>query len=136
MYRVTEQMFSSGRPIAQGEVLIWLKKYAPKRVLDMLDNGKAQPMKLEQGELILGHSETGHHHVLRPVDKSIPLDLAALALVDPANDAVIDLTIKQECEIIHLRSFDTHEGYILPPGDYVRLIREEQTPDGWRRVAD
>lgn len=136
MIRLTEEMFAVGKPVAQGEVLIWMKKYAPQHVLDALAKGDMQEMTLEHGQLILGHSETGHHHVLEPVDKTIPISKAATALIDKLNDSFVDLKLEQDCELIHLRHNDTHKGYILPKGEYIRGIREEQTINGWRRVAD
>ena len=135
--QLTESMFASGKPVAQGEVLIWMKKYAPKAVLDGLAKLKnLQPMTLEKGMLILGHSETGHHHVLEPVNKKSTISRAAQALIDQANDNFIELRLAEPCQIVHLRSFDTHGGFILPPGDYIRGIREEQKVQGWVRVAD
>lgn len=134
---LTEDMFKSGKPFAQGEVLIWMKKYAPKAVLERLAALKnMQDMSLDKDMLILGHSETGHHHVLEPVNKKIKISRAAQALVDMANDTLIELKLSQPCEIIHLRGFDTHSPVVLPPGDYVRGIREEQSVQGWVRVSD
>lgn len=135
--QLTEDMFKSGQPIAQGEVLIWMKKYAPKSVVDSITAlKKLEPMKLEQGKLIMGHSETGHHHVIEPINKAIPLESAVQALVDSANDTFIKLTIMDQCMLVHLRNDDTHGAYVLPPGEYIRGIREEQSVDGWRRVQD
>ncbi len=130
-------MFATGKPIAQGEVLIWMKKYAPQAILDKiaaLKNMKEMP--LEKGMLIMGHSETGHHHVLEPVAKKMPISKAALALIDAANDTFVDLKIFHECALTHMRQNDQHGGVILPPGDYIRGIREEQSVEGWVRVAD
>lgn len=135
--QLTEAMFKSGKPVAQGEVLIWMKKYAPKSVLEgvaALKNMKE--MKLEKGQLILGHSESGHHHVLEPVNKKSTILKAALALIDAANDTFVELKLNEPCQIVHLRQFDTHGGFILPPGEYIRGIREEQSVEGWVRVAD
>jgi hypothetical protein len=134
---LTEEMFSSGKPFAQGEVLIWMKKFAPKAVLERLANLKnMQEMPLENGQLILGHSETGHHHVLEPVRKEIHISKAAQALIDAANDSFVELKLSEPCKIVHLRDFDTHKAVVLPAGDYVRGIREEQSVQGWVRVAD
>lgn len=134
---VTEEMFSSGKPVAQGEVLIWMKKYAPQAILDKLAALKnMQEMKLEKGMLILGHSETGHHHVLESVSKAMPVSKAALALIDAANDSFVDLKIYHECKLVHMRQDDQHRGFVLPPGEYIRGIREEQVVEGWQRVAD
>lgn len=137
MLRLTEEMFSSGKPFAQGEVLIWMKKYAPDAVLKGLAALKnLHAMPLEKGMLIMGHSETGHHHVLEPVAKGVPISKAAQALIDNANDTFIDLTLFEECKLVHKREADKHGAVILPPGEYIRGLREEQSIQGWVRVAD
>lgn len=136
MITITEDMFKTGQPVAQGEVLIWMKKYAPKRVLDALANLKLEDMKLENDKLILGHSETGHHHVLEAEKPKTHISKAAQALIDAANDTFVELKLHQDCRLVHLRANDTHQGFILPAGEYIRGLREEQTVEGWRRVAD
>lgn len=134
---ITEEMLATGKPIAQGEVLIWAKKYAPQSVLDGIAKLKnLKEMPLEKGMLIMGHSETGHHHVLEPVSKKMKISKAALALIDAANDTFVDLKIFHECALVHQRGDDTHGTVILPPGEYIRGIREEQTVQGWVRVSD
>lgn len=137
MIQLNEEMFKSGQPVAQGEVLIWMKKYAPKSVLEILAKLKNMTeMKLEKGQLILGHSETGHHHVLEAVRHNITISKAALALIDSANDTFVELKLHEECRLVHLRGNDTHGSFIFPAGEYIRGLREEQSPEGWRRVAD
>lgn len=137
VFRLTEEMFSTGKPFAQGEVLIWMKKFAPKDVLEGVAKLKnLRDMPLENGMMIMGHSETGHHHVLEPVNKKVPISKAAQALIDQANDTFVDLKIFQECALVHLRENDTHGTVVLPPGEYIRGLREEQTVEGWVRVAD
>jgi hypothetical protein len=137
MITITEEMFKSGQPIAQGEVLIWMKKYAPKSVIEVIAGLKnISEMKLENDQLILGHSETGHHHVLEAVRPQVHISKAAQALIDQTNDTFIELKLHEDCKLVHLRGHDTHAGFILPAGEYIRGLREEQTPEGWRRVAD
>jgi hypothetical protein len=134
---LTEEMFSTGKPFAQGEVLFWMKKYAPKAILEKLAGLKnMQEMKLENDQLILGHSETGHHHVLEAVRPNVHISKAAQALIDSTNDMLVELKLFEDCKIVHLREFDTHKAVVLPKGEYIRGIREEQTVDGWVRVAD
>lgn len=135
--RLTEEMFSTGKPFAQGEVLIWMKKYAPRSVLEGIAKLKnMKDMPLENGMMIMGHSESGHHHVLEPVSKKINIAKAAQALIDSANDTFVDLKIFQECALVHKRDHDQHGAVVLPPGEYIRCLREEQTVEGWVRVAD
>lgn len=134
---LTEAMFSVGKPFAQGEVLIWMKKFAPKEVLEKLSALKnMQEMKLENGMMILGHSETGHFHVLEPVAKSVHISKAAQALIDETNDMLVELKLFEPCQLRHMRNFDTHQAVVFPAGEYIRGIREEQTVQGWVRVAD
>ncbi len=136
MIHLTEDMFRTGQPVAQGEVLIWMKKYAPKAVLAGMAKLNLTEMALENGQMILGHSETGHHHVLEPVAKDVPISKAALALIDAANNTFVELRIHEQCQLTHQRGNDTHKGLIFPPGEYIRGIREEQTPEGWRQSQD
>ena len=137
MITVTEEMFKTGQPIAQGEVLIWREEYAPEEVKAKVANLKQmEPLQLEEDKLILGHSETGHHHVLEPVDTTKTICNSAKAMIDKMNDTFMKLELFDNCKVVHLRSNDTHGGYILPAGSYIRGLREEQTVEGWRRVAD
>jgi hypothetical protein len=133
--RLTEDMFKSGKPARQGEVLMWMKKYAPKNILEGLAKLKLSEMKLETDTLILGHSESGHHHVLEAV-RPVPINKAAQAMIDAANDTFVELRLFESCKLVHMRGFDTHKTLVFPAGDYIRGIREEQTPAGWVRVAD
>lgn len=136
MIYLTEEMFKSGKPVAQGEVLIWMKKYAPESVLKAVAGLKnMKPMKLENDQMILGHSETGHHHVLECVHP-VHISKAAQALIDETNDTFVELRLSEDCKLVHQRVTDTHKGFIFPAGEYIRGIREEQSPEGWRRVSD
>jgi hypothetical protein len=80
------------------------------------------------GYVIVGHSETGHHHVMtaeRTELYQLPDDLLACLMV-----------VKDHDELTHLRDFDTHESLRFDPGTYkVRKLRE-YTPEGFRRQAD
>lgn len=137
MIYLTEDMFKSGQPVAQGEVLIWLKKYAPEAVLNAVSGLKnLQPMTLENDQLIVGHSETGHHHVLEPVREDAKICSVVQGLIDTANDTYMLLSANDEFKLTHCRGTDTHDAFVFPPGEYIRGIREEQSVDGWRRVAD
>lgn len=136
MIFLTEDMFKAGQPVAQGEVLIWMKKYAPQSVLDRAANLKLSPMKLENDQLIVGHSETGHHHVLEPVRQGVKISSVVQGLIDAANDTFMLLNATEEFKLVHLRGTDTHGGFVFPPEEYIRGIREEQSVEGWVRVRD
>lgn len=138
MFTLTEEMFKTHapQPIAQGEVSIWMKKYAPKEIVDLAERGALKEMKLENDRLIIGHSETGHHHVIEAVRPSVHVSKAAQALIDETNDLFINLRLAEDCKVTHLRGYDTHTGFMLPAGDYIIRPDDEQTVEGWRRVAD
>ena len=82
--------------------------------------------KAEKGQHILAHSETGHHHV---VDGNT-------VRVFKENDFVSYLDVEKESNVVHLRSFDTHETIQVPPGKYRITRQREYTPEGYRRAAD
>lgn len=138
MIELSREMFETHapNPIAQGEVSIWMKDLAPPEIQEAAAKGNLKEMKLEKDRMIIGHSETGHHHVLTPVNKKMNISKAAQALVDQANDLFINLKIHHNVEVKHLRSDDTHGSYILPAGEYICRPDDEQTFEGWRRVAD
>lgn len=115
---------------AQGDVLF--------RRVEKLPPG-AQAVKPEAGQLVVAHSETGHHHA---VDASKPgIEL----FMDPKNPLVGWLKIPAKAEgadVVHHRPFDTHETMRLladeAVGETIFEIRRqrERSPEGWRRVED
>jgi len=108
------------RPCAQGELLVMRVARIP---------ASAKPMKAEDEHYIIGHSETGHHHVIdRP-----------RAEVFEAADDKFTLWVRslgEGAELRHLRSFDTHESLHLPPGDYMIRRQREYVPEGFRVASD
>ena len=85
---------------AQGELLITKMKGKPKASGKTVD-----PVN---GLLIVGHSETGHHHV-------VDADCATLTRVD---EFLAYLTVIKPTELVHQRGFDTHRSVALQPGMY------------------
>jgi hypothetical protein len=88
-------------------------------------------VKPSKGQLIVAHSETGHHHVI-----DVKRSKQAQLLIDSTNNLIGRLVLGEDCEVKHLRSFDTHETLKLPKGKYVLRYRREYTPEGLRRVRD
>lgn len=86
-------------------------------------------VKAEKGQLIVAHSETGHHHV---IDASRQADL----LISKTNQFIGRLVCGEDVQVKHLRSFDTHKTLNLPAGNYVLRYRREYTPEGLRKVQD
>ncbi len=105
---------------AQGDVLF--------RRVERLPDG-AKEMKWRKGEeIVVAHSETGHHHVARGER------IAMHGVDDPM---ICYLSVSEPyAEIVHLRNFDTHETIRLSPGIFEVRRQREHTPEGWRRVED
>lgn len=78
------------------------------------------------GSHILAHSETGHHHVIE----------GNTVRVFEQNEFISYLEVEKPSNVVHLRSFDTHETIGLPPGKYRISRQREYTPEGYRLAAD
>lgn len=93
------------------------------------------------GRHTVAHSETGHHHQLRPYSPSPGVVLRAPTLwrdnksPTPEMKSVVEVG-EELAEIVHLRNHDTHETHILPAGTWVLLRQGRPTPEGWKVVAD
>lgn len=94
--------------------------------------------KRKPGEqIIVTHSETGHHHVVNN---------DGVRLFEPSdrngdNALVCYLQMGDVCDFTleHLRPYDTHEAIQFKgqPGDVFEVRRQrEYSPEGWRRVQD
>lgn len=79
------------------------------------------------GEFIVAHSETGHHHVLEADGVEYMPEDAMTAWV----------RIQKEVSLKHKRSHDTHRTLTIKPGMYrINHAREEDILGEIRRVAD
>lgn len=134
---LTKDVFKTGQPIAQGELRIWAKEYAPKSILNALGKLKnLTELKATGDMLIVGHSESGAHHVLERVDKQIPVSKSAQVMIDAANDMLCEFKLHEDMKLTHLRPTDNHKAYLLPAGDYIQSVDQENTVEGWRKVQD
>ena len=91
------------------------------------------PMKSEDSfKHVIAHSETGHNHVMdrANVDAFVKADTKETDLFE------LFLSVKEDTPIEHLRSFDTHESIMVPPGNYIVKRQREYTPEGFRKAAD
>lgn len=79
--------------------------------------------------IIVAHSETGHNHVMERTH------VTEYQLKQP-DIYTMFLQVDEPTEIVHHRSFDTHEPLLVPPGLYKIARQREHTPEGWRRSAD
>jgi len=103
---------------AQGDVLFRIAKEIPQ-----------EAKKDEKWDKVLAHSETGHNHMLEGSD--------AWVHKIEANPLVCFLQIDGEyADVVHKRSFDTHETLRLPKGTWEVRRQREWTPEGWRVAVD
>lgn len=104
---------------AQGDVLF-------RRVDEIPANAKEEP---RAAQVIVAHSETGHHH-------AIDNDANNIWLYSTPDPLVSYLRVKSHADVVHHRSFDTHEPIRLPEGIWEIRRQREWTPEGYRRVED
>ena len=103
--------------IAQGDLNIF--------AVDAIPTGLAEA-KPTNGQHVLAHSETGHHHVID----------GNTVRVYEVDEFESYLDVQEPSNVVHMRSFDTHETVELPPGQYRITRQREYTPEGFRRAAD
>lgn len=105
---------------AQGELTITKLDKPPKEL--------GTPVAPVGKDLIVGHSETGHHHV-------VDADCATLTRLDEFTSY---LKVTKATKIVHQRNFDTHPSIALQPGMYEFRTGREFDPfeDVIRKSAD
>lgn len=111
----------TNRPMAQGDMLIIPVSKIPTNV---------KPAEAVNGEYIVAHSETGHHHVI---------DRKKAEVYEVADDTFITYirTLGDGAEIKHKRDFHTHETLRLEPNSTYEIRRQrEYVAKGFRRAAD
>lgn len=89
---------------AQGEITITRMNALPAGLI---------PVKAEKGLFIVGHSETGHHHVMTMERTQFFRDPNP-----PAGMNVLYAILDEPKELTHQRDFDTHEPILHQPGIY------------------
>jgi len=106
---------------AQGEITIRRIGDVPTKRTKRAD---CTPLALEGGKFIIGHSETGHHHVLSRSDG------AEVMVLDrpPEGMRVLYAILENPTSLDHLRDHDTHDQIKLEPGEYEMRIAREYDP--------
>lgn len=112
----------SRKAIPQGDVYL-----IP--IIAVPDEARAKPVQAERGQLIITHSETGHHHIVmeRP-------DVQMFSGMDIFRDFL--LVEGEPAKLEHLREHHTHETQDVPPGAYLIQRQRQPSPEGWQRAAD
>jgi hypothetical protein len=110
---------------AQGDVLI-------RRVADIPASAKAvMPVN---GDVIVTHSETGHHHVMT-LDRAH--DTPSVEMFQSTDNPLLAwIKVNRPTSLDHKRQHDTHESIMFGPGVYEVRRQREYTPEGWRQVQD
>jgi len=79
------------------------------------------PLKPVKGKLIVGHSETGHHHVVDAEEANV--------YQDPNNPLNLFIEAIQPTALVHLRPTDTHGPIAINEGDIVQVnVGREYNP--------
>lgn len=111
---------------AQGEVNI-------KRLAKAPSLAKWTSVEAANGQYIIGHSETGHHHVI---------DADGVTVYEkPGTESgmrVLLAIVEKATALEHTRGFDTHEPIQLEPGVYQFSTGREYDPYEQlaRRISD
>lgn len=92
-----------------------------------------KPVKPESDHYVIGHSETGHHHVIA-AKGAIVGELER----PPEGMRVLRAILDNPTQLEHLRDHDTHESIVHEPGEYEFRIGREYDPfaEIARRQAD
>lgn len=107
---------------AQGELLFIKIDKLPENLTEI---------KPEDNNYIVGHSETGHHHVVK-YENNIKYYQAA----NDNNIAYLVVDNTKGVKVEHQRSFDTHKSLELVPGVYQIRKQQEFVDDLWQFVLD
>lgn len=93
-----------------------------------IDAIPSSAVRAERFDGVVAHSETGHHHKIAGAGYEY--------FTEPSDPFTAHLRIASDCEVVHLRPFDTHETVLLPAGTWTVRRQREWTPQGHRRVED
>ncbi|MDX3926774.1 MAG: hypothetical protein QHC90_13345 [Shinella sp.] len=109
---------------AQGEISIRRISALPADI---------KPLAPELGKYIIGHSETGHHHVM-----TLDRKQAFEATNAPTGMRILYANLEAAGELVHERGHDTHETISFEPGIYEFRLGREYDPyaELARKVAD
>lgn len=91
---------------------------------------------VEGSELIVTHSETGHHHVM-VLDREVEEKEPAVEMFNAKDNPLLSwLKVNRPTILEHKRPFDTHDAIMFTPGVYEVRRGREYSPEGWRKVQD
>lgn len=102
--------------------------------IDSLPTG-LEKIPAVNNQIVVAHSETGHNHVA-VLDRPDAVTAFKKSGTKESDLFELFLNVSEETRIEHLRSFDTHETLVVPPGQYKIMRQREYTPEGFRRAQD
>lgn len=105
---------------AQGDVLFRRIERLPENAVERKTNGR----------IVVAHSETGHHHAI---------DGAGVHLFEDADAGPLARYLEVAAafaDVVHHRSYDTHETLRLPRGFWEVRRQRQWMPDGSHAVED
>lgn len=105
---------------AQGEIRMFRINSVP---------ASAKPFAKEKGQYIIGHSETGHHHVLEAERVQVFADAEA-----PAGMRVLYAILESAGSLNHQRGHDTHAPHEFAAGDVI-MFRTDREYDPYEQLA-
>ena len=114
-----KQMKTFEKFCAQGDVYIMRLDTLPANAIPVSANGP---------DVIVAHSETGHHHVM--TKNTVQM----YRLPDSIMDCL--LVVKEPTPLRHLRPYNTHEDILFAPGVFRVRRQREYTPQGFRLLQD
>ncbi len=97
----------SNKPIRHGEIMLY-----PVNKIPAADAQK-------QTSFIVGHSETGHHHVL---ESEIPFDVLSI------DKDELYVRLFEPAKLVHKKEFDKHNTLTIERGTYKVLHKTEYDP--------
>lgn len=121
----SKELLNAGEIVSQGEIDAYKLSRLPAGVKKVIP---------ENGHYILGHSESGHHHVVKehPGINYYASDNPLVSYLE-----VIEVTDKVETILEHLRSYDTHQPIGFDVGIYEILNLVEMGEDNlWKKAVD
>lgn len=95
------------KPIRHGEVLLYPVNKIPKAE------------SIEAVSRIVGHSESGHHHVLI---SDQPFEVTETEKHD------LYIRLFEPGKLVHQKTYDTHKTLPVPKGDYMVIRKQEYDP--------
>jgi hypothetical protein len=118
--------------IAQGDILfIPVETSADGKFhLEGAEIGTVETIQPKDGRLVVGHSETGHHHYVAPTQMN------PAVLFTTNRQFVSLLKAEKPVTVKHDRAWDTHGEIKLPAGDWAVIKQRERRPNQWIAAKD